>query len=155
MMEKEKEMGTIKISDEFRAKLQAWVDEVAPKILANKKEMGTIKISDEFRAKLQAWVDEVAPKILANKKESPAQNLPSKKEFNQCEAQHLQEGDRVKFGRYLNSKTWVVQGVRKQDYHPISPCVQSVIVTCRDPRKKSIQQFSLPAKRLIIREGKV
>ena len=119
------------------------------------KEMETIKISDEFRAKLQAWVDEVAPKILANKKESPAQNLPSKKEFNQCEAQHLQEGDRVKFGRYLNSKTWVVQGVRKQDYHPISPCVQSVIVTCRDPRKKSIQQFSLPAKRLIIREGKV
>ena len=114
--------------------------------------METIKISDEFRAKLQAWMDEVAPKILANKKEAPARNLPPKKEFNQCEAQHLQAGDRIKFGRYPNSKTWVVQGVRKQECHPISPCVQSVIVTCRDPRTKSISQFSLPAERLIIRE---
>ena len=119
------------------------------------KEMETIKISEEFRAKLQAWVDEVAPKILANKKESPARNLLPKKEFNQCEAQLLQAGDRVKFGRYLNSKTWVVQGVRKQVYHPISPCVQSVIVTCRYPRTREIKQFSLPAERLIIREGKV
>ena len=119
------------------------------------KEMETIKISAESRAKLQAWVDEVAPKILANKKESPARNLPPKKEFNQCEAQLLQAGDRVKFGRYLNSKTWVVQGVRKQAYHPISPSVQYVIVTCRDPRNKSISQFSLPAERLIIRESKV
>ena len=117
--------------------------------------METIKISDEFRAKLQAWVDEVAPKILANKKESPARNLLPKKEFNQCEAQYLQVGDRVKFGRYLNSKTWVVQGVRKQDYHLISPCVQSVIVTCRYPRTREIKQFSLPAERLIIRESKV
>lgn len=117
--------------------------------------METIKISDEFRAKLQAWVDEVAPKILANKKKSPARNLPPKKEFNECVAGDLQEGDRVKFGRYLNSKTWVVQGVRKQEYYPISPCVQSVIVACRDPRKKEIKQFSLPAKRLIIRESKV
>ena len=117
--------------------------------------MKTIKISDEFRTKLQAWVDEVAPKILANKKESPARNLPPKKEFNYCEAQLLQEGDRIKFGRYLNSKTWVVQGVRKQVYHPISPSVPYVIVTCRDPRKKEIKQFSLPAERLIIREGKV
>lgn len=115
--------------------------------------METIEISEEFRAKLQAWVDEVAPKILANKKESPARNLPPKKEFNQCEAQLLQAGDRVKFGRYLNSKTWVVQGVRKQVYHPISSCY--VIVTCRDPRKKEIKQFSLPAERLIIRESKV
>ena len=117
--------------------------------------MERIKLSEECRARLQAWVDEVAPKILANKKESPARNLPPKKEFNQCEAQYLQVGDRVKFGRYLNSKTWVVQGVRKQDSHPISPCVQSVIVTCRDPREKSISQFSLPAERLIIRESKV
>ena len=114
--------------------------------------MKTIEISEEFRAKLQAWVDEVAPKILANKKEAPARNLPPKKQFNQCQAQHLQVGDRIKFGRYVNSKTWVVQEVRKQDYHPISPCVQSVIVTCRDPRKKSISQFFLPAERLIIRE---
>ena len=117
--------------------------------------METIKISEEFRAKLQAWVDEVAPKILANKKESPARNLPPKKQFNQCEAQLLQEGDRIKFGRYINSKTWVVQEVRKQVYPSISPCVQSVIVTCRDPRNKSISQFSLPAERLIIRESKV
>jgi hypothetical protein len=117
--------------------------------------METIKISKECRARLQAWVDEVAPKILANKKEAPARNPPPKKEFNQCEAQYLQEGDRIKFGRYLNSKTWVVQGVRKQVYHPISPSVQYVIVTCRDPRKKSISQFSLPSERLIIRESKV
>lgn len=119
------------------------------------KEMETIKISEEFRAKLQAWVDEVAPKILANKKKSPVRNLPPKKEFNQCEAQYLQAGDRIKLGRYVNGKTWVVQGVRKDVYPSISPCVDSVIVTCRDPRKKEIKQFSLPAERLIIREGKV
>ena len=119
------------------------------------KEMETIKVSDEFRAKLQAWVDEVAPKILANKKKSPVQSLPSKKEFNQCEAQYLQAGDRIKFGRYVNSKIWVVREVRKQNYDPISPCVDYVIVTCRDPWKKSIQQFSLPAERLIMRESKV
>lgn len=117
--------------------------------------METIKVSEEFRAKLQAWVDEVAPKILANKKESPVRNLPPKKEFNQCEAQLLQEGDRIKLGRYVNGKTWVVQGVRKDVYPSISPCVDYVIVTCRNPRKKEIKQFSFPAERLIIREGKV
>lgn len=119
------------------------------------KEMETIKVSDEFRAKLQAWVDEVAPKILANKKESPVRNLPPKKEFNYCEAQLLQAGDRIKFGRYVNGKTWVVQEVKKDVYPSISPCVDYVIVTCRDPRKKSISQFSLPAERLIMRESKL
>lgn len=119
--------------------------------------METIKISDELRAKLQAWVNKEAPKILAKKKESPARKLPpkkEKKEFCQCEAQLLQKGDRIKFGRLLNSKTWVVQEVRNV-YDPISPCVDYVIVTCRFPRTREIKQFCLPAKRLIIREIKV
>lgn len=116
--------------------------------------METIEISDELRAKLQAWVNKEAPKILAKKKESPARKLPPKKKFSRCEAQLLQEGDRVKFGRYLNSKTWVVQEVRNV-YDPISPCVDYVIVTCRFPRTREIKQFSLPAERLIIREIKV
>ena len=117
--------------------------------------MKTIEISDELRAKAERWLLDVGMPILANKKEAPVRKLSPKKQFNQCEAEKLQPGDRVKFGRYLNSKTWVVQDVRKGVYHPISPCVESVIVTCRFPRTKEIKQFSLPAERLIIREIKV
>lgn len=114
--------------------------------------MKTIEISDELRAKAEWWLLNVGMPILAKKKEAPVRKLFPKKEFSGCEAQNLQPGDRIKFGRYLNSKTWVVQDVRHDVYHPISPCVKSVIVTCRFPRTREIKQFSLPAERLIIRE---
>lgn len=117
--------------------------------------METIEISDALRAKAEQWLMTEGVKVLANKKKSPVRNLPPKKEFNYCEAQHLQAGDRIKFGRYVNGKTWVVQEVKKDVYPSISPCVDYVIVTCRDPRKKSISQFSLPAERLIMRESKL
>ena len=117
--------------------------------------MKTIKISDELRSKAEEWLLNVGMPILAKKKEAPVRKLSPKKEFNQCEAQNLQPGDRIKFGRYRNSKAWVVQEVRKVAYHPISLCVDSVIVTCRFPRTREIKQFSLPAERLIIRKIKV
>ncbi|NCQ83185.1 MAG: hypothetical protein GPJ00_01075 [Microcystis aeruginosa W13-18] len=113
--------------------------------------MNETKISDALRKKAEMWMRTEGAKILAQKKEVKVKTT-IKKHFGDCEAQELQVGDRIKFGRYLNSKTWVVTEVRKEIYNSISPFADSLILACRDPRKKKICQFSIPAERRIIRE---
>lgn len=116
--------------------------------------MNKIKISDALRAKAEMWMQTEGVKILAKKKDVKV-TTKIKKNFGDCEAREIQVGDRIKFGRYLNSKTWVVTEVKK-DLITVSPCVDYLILVCQDPRKrKMISQFSIPAERRIIREIKL
>jgi hypothetical protein len=113
--------------------------------------MNETKISDALRTKAEMWLRTEGAKILAQKKEVKVKTT-IKKHFGDCEAQELQVGDRIKFGRYLNSKIWVVTEVKKEIYKTISPSVDCLILVCRDARRKTIRQFSIAAERRIIRE---